>query len=67
MSRIVSEHEPTEFRMGDIIEFDAPYGDHRMRGEIVRIYNTRTVYHAMVGDTRYEVTYADNPVLVERG
>jgi hypothetical protein len=54
------DYGPEEFDIGDRVEFDAPWGG-RLTGEVVRVYNTRTVYHVMVDGSRYEVTYADNP------
>lgn len=68
MSRVLpsEDYESREFELGDIIEFDTPYGG-RETGEVVRVYNTRTVYHVIGMDNqRYEVTYSDNLTLVKR-
>lgn len=69
MSRLLNsaDYDPREFEIGDIIEFDAPFDGGRRTGEVVRVYNSRTVYHAVGRDGyRYEVTYADNLTLIRR-
>lgn len=57
MSRALDEHEYREagvFALGEQVEFDGPYGE-RLVGEVVRVYNSRTLYHVEVRDKRYEV------------
>ena len=50
---------PTEFDIGDIVEFDH-YGS-RLCGEVVRVYAARCDYHVEVDGERYSVHItADN-------
>jgi hypothetical protein len=50
-----SDYESSDFELGDIVEFDSPYGGGRLRGEVVRVYNSRNVYHVEVDGERYSV------------
>jgi hypothetical protein len=58
----VSAWQPssTDFSLGDIVAFD--YAGTRLVGEVVRVYNTRTLFHVSVRGIRYEVEVpGDNP------
>ncbi len=61
MSRSLSsfEYPDDDFELGDIVEFDAPYGG-RLTGDVVRVYNTRSHYHVEVDGSRYEVSRRDD-------
>jgi hypothetical protein len=56
MSRLVDRHEYDDgtFELGDRVSFVGPYGE-RLYGEVVRVYNTRVLYHVEVDGQRYEV------------
>lgn len=56
MSRLVPRHEYDDgsFELGDRVSFNGPYGE-RMTGIVVRVYNSRTVYHVEVDGERYSV------------
>lgn len=67
MSRIIPSPEClSEFELNDKVSFIAPWGNDRIQGTVVRVYNSRTLYHVEVDGTRYEVTYDDEPRLVEK-
>lgn len=57
MSRVINVRD--EFDIGDIVSFD--HENKRLLGKIVRVYNTRDVYHVLVDGIRYEIDYSDNP------
>ena len=55
MSRLLStyEYDGDTFDLGDRASFD--FGDTRLTGTVVRVYNTREDYHVEVGGRRYSV------------
>lgn len=54
MSRLVEiEQDTQEFDFDDIVSFN--HQGSRLEGSIVRVYNTRTVYHVLVDGKRYSV------------
>jgi ribosomal protein L21E len=60
MSRQIPNNDDDDFDLGDIVSFD--HDGERLTGEVVRVYNTRTLYHVEVNDKRYEVEIpGDNP------
>ena len=61
MSDLVDRSEYSEaadFILGESVSF--LHGGARLYGEIVRIYNTRTVYHVEVEGRRYSVSPRDD-------
>lgn len=65
MSRYLGESNDCIFELGDTISFD--YDEMRLTGTVVvRVYNTRLLYHVEVNGHRYEVEVpTDNPKKVE--
>lgn len=55
MSRLIgnSRHDGTDFILGDTVSFT--HEGHRLVGIVVRVYNSRTLYHIEVDGDRYEV------------
>lgn len=51
--------ENADFKLGDTVTFD--HEGIRLTGEVVRVYNTRLLYHVLVNCVRYLVSYDDNP------
>ncbi len=45
------------FDIGDTVSFD--YHGTRLTGKVIRVYNTRTIYHVLVQGHRYLVSIAD--------
>ena len=60
MSDLLLDFPPdTYFELGEMVYFD--HGEYRLKGEVVRVYNTRAVYHVEVDGKRYRVRLSDNP------
>lgn len=53
MSRDLGQDRNMDYSLGETISFD--HEGTRLEGTIVRVYNTRMVYHVQVGDRRFEV------------
>lgn len=49
------EYDDGSFELGDRAWFKPPYCSSWVRGEIVRVYNTRTAYHVEYDGERYSV------------
>lgn len=49
-----TEYDDGSFALGDRVSFNGPYGG-RLTGEVVRVYNSRIVYHVEVDGERYQV------------
>ena len=58
MSRVLENNCSTEFKLGEIISFN--HHGHRLTGRVVRVYNTRLIYHVEVDNQRYEVIVPDD-------
>ena len=59
MSRIVSDYDnDCCFNLGDMVSFDSD--GERLTGKVVRVYNTRLLYHVEVDGRRYEVSVPDD-------
>jgi hypothetical protein len=58
VSRCLGRDNGTEFSLGDTVSFDHD-GD-RLTGKVVRVYNSRLVYHVEVNGERYEVEVPDD-------
>lgn len=70
-SRVYSYLDRNEFELGDYVEFNAPdtgWEDSRtrLRGQVVRVYNSRELYHVEVEGVRYLVHIDDDIRKVER-
>ena len=60
MSQYLGERHNTEFELGEMVAFD--HAGDRLTGKVVRVYNTRLVYHVEVDGSLYEVqVLGDNP------
>lgn len=46
------------FEIGDFVAFD--HEDQRLTGKVVRVYNSRLLYHVEVDGKRYEVAVPDD-------
>lgn len=64
MSRVYIE-EFRNFELGDLVDFDGPYGE-RLRGRVARIYfGDGSEIHVQCDGVRYEVNvYQDNVQMV---
>ncbi len=58
MSRLVPswEYESNEYELGDKVWFKPEYYDEYVRGEVVRVYNSRFDYHVEYDGERYATT-----------
>ena len=56
-----SNYAKNNFEIGDTVSFLDPDGD-RITGEIVRIYNTRTLLHVIADGVRYSVDVVGDKV-----
>lgn len=52
MSRPLGRYQE-DFDIGDLVSFD--HDGKRLVGEVVRVYNTRELYHVAANGERYEV------------
>lgn len=61
MSRLINNFDTYE--IGDIVSFDPPpyvfNPEKRLTGKVVRVYNSRDLYHVEVDGFRYEVSLSD--------
>jgi hypothetical protein len=64
VSERIYGHEERTFELGDTVFFNGPGGD-RLRGEVVRVYNTRAHYHVEVNGIRYSVNSLDDDMVKE--
>ncbi len=64
MSRKLDREYSSDFELGDRVSF--LHEGERLVGNVVRVYNTRLVYHVEVKGRRYEVVVpTDDPKLEE--
>lgn len=60
MSKCIGRDNSTYFVIGEWVTFD--HQDRRLTGQVVRVYNSRQIYHVDVNGVRYEVSVdEDNP------
>lgn len=53
MSKKLEDFNDTDFMIGEIVSFD--HRGVRLKGTVVRAYNSRLIYHVQVNGDRYEV------------